>query len=291
MKTDDNKYLFLLILLSLVFLALNSILCKAALLHNSIDPYSFTFFRLLFAMIMLLSIYFYRFKSITFIKNKNWLSSFMLFVYAISFSYAYINIDAGFGALLLFGVVQVVMVVSSLFHKEKLTFLKIAGLFLSLTGLIYLIYPKDSFEVSLPHALLMILAGIAWALYSVLGKKSIDAIGNTTDNFIKACLYITIFYFIFTVDTLYITQEGLLLAIISGAITSALGYIIWYQVLPQIKIVTASVIQLFVPIIAIGLSVLFLNESLTLDLIISTIIVTVGIVLTIFSKKQATFKA
>lgn len=282
-QTLNKNYLFIFILLSLTFFALNSILCKAALLNHSIDPYSFTFFRLVSAMVMLLVLYFYKHKKVLLIKEKNWISSFMLFIYAVAFSYAYINIDAGVGALILFAVVQIVMVISSIVQKERFSLLKLFGIVVSFSGLIYLIYPKESFELSLFHVGLMTLSGLGWAFYSLFGKKSFDSFGNTTDNCLKASLYITIFYFVFPIKELFFTNQGLLLAIISGSITSALGYLIWYFVLPQIKIVTASVVQLFVPVIAIVLSVIFLDELLTFDLVISTIIVTLGIVMTIYS--------
>jgi len=284
MKNNDNFKLVFLVTLSLLLLSLNSILYKAAVINDSIDPFSYTFYRLFSAMFMLIAIYAYKYKKITFVVKKNWLSSFMLFVYAICFSYAYINMDAGFGTLLLFAVVQIVMVTMSLFHKEKLSIIKICGLIISLLGLLYLIYPRESFEIPIFYTIQMILSGTAWALYSVLGKKSSDALGNSTDNFIKASLYIVIFYFIFSTSPLHITSEGIVLAVISGAITSALGYLIWYQVVPQMQIVTASVVQLFIPIITIALSVGLLDEPLTFKLILATIIVTLGIGLTIYSK-------
>ena len=287
MKQDQktNKNIFILILISILFLALNSILCKTALVGNHIDAYSFTFFRLISAMLMLLILFYFKHKKITFHTSKNWTTSFMLFLYAITFSYAYINIDAGFGTLLLFGVVQIAMIASSIFYKEKLTIMKLCGILISLFGLVYMLYPQENFEVSLFHSLLMIIAGLSWAIYSVLGKNSKDALGNTTDNFIKASIFITLFYFIFTIEPIHFDSKGLTLAVISGSITSAIGYIVWYQVLPTIKIITASVIQLFVPIIAIILSVVFLDEILSLYLIFSTLLVISGIVLTIFSKQ------
>jgi drug/metabolite transporter (DMT)-like permease len=288
MKQDSksNKNIVILILISIFFLALNSILCKSALVTNDIDPYSFTFFRLLSAMVMLLILFYLKHKTITFHIRKNWLTSFMLFLYAITFSFAYMNIDAGLGTLLLFGVVQIVMIAGSLFYNEKLTLMKASGILISLSGLVFMLYPQENFEVSLFHASLMIVSGFSWAMYSILGKNSSDALGNTTDNFIKATLFITICYFVFPLDTLTFNTQGFVLAIISGSITSAIGYIVWYQVLPNIKIVTASVVQLFVPIIAIILSVIFLDELLSLTLIISTLLVIMGIVITIFSKKQ-----
>lgn len=283
---NSNKNLVFLILISILFLALNSILCKAALVENNIDPYSFTFFRLFSAMIMLLILFYYKHQKISIYFKKNWITSFMLFLYAITFSYAYVNIDAGFGTLLLFGVVQIIMIISSIYYKEQLTFMKLFGIVLSLSGLIYMLYPHENFEVSLIHALLIIISGFSWAIYSILGKNSTDALGNTTDNFIKATLLIAVFYILIPQETIHFNTIGLSLAIFSGAITSAIGYIVWYSVLPHIKIITASVIQLFVPIIAIIISILFLDELLSINLILSTLLVISGISITILSKQK-----
>jgi len=284
--TKSTNNILVLIFISILFLSLNSILCKTALMSNSIDPYSFTFFRLFSATVVLILLFYYKHKRVTFHNRKNWLASFMLFLYAITFSYAYMQIDAGLGTLLLFAVVQIIMIVSSIYYKEKLTTIKIFGILLSLLGLVYMLYPKENFDLSLYHALMMVISGVSWAIYSILGKKSKDALGNTTDNFIKASIFITIFYFAFPIDTITFNTQGLLLAIISGSITSAIGYIVWYQVLPYIKIVTASVVQLFVPIVAIMLSVIFLDEILSFTLILSTILVIIGILLTIYAKKE-----
>jgi drug/metabolite transporter (DMT)-like permease len=283
-QTINIKFIFL-IALSLLFLASNSIFCKLALVNNYIDAYSFTILRLLFGAITLVLIYFYKTKKIYFSKKINWLSSFMLFSYAICFSYSFINIDAGMGTLLLFTVVQIVMVLFSLFQKEKITVQKFFGVILALFGLAYLLYPKDSFEISLFHAFLMIIAGVSWAIYTILGKKSSDSLYNTMDNFVKSLIFIVIFYILFLPENMFITNKGLLLAFISGSITSAIGYVLWYEVLPKMQFITAGIIQLFVPIISIVISIIFLNESLTMTLFLSATMIFIGIILTIFSKK------
>ena len=282
-QTLNIKFVFL-ILISLLFLGLNSIFCKLALSNNYIDAFSFTFFRLFFGAITLLLIYFYKSKKISILPKSNWLSSFMLFLYAICFSYSFLDINAGFGTLLLFAVVQMVMLAFSLFHKEKINLQKIIGIFLALFGLIYLLYPKESFEVSLFHAFLMIIAGIAWAVYTILGKKSSDSLYSTMDNFIKSLVFVGIFYILYLPENSFISQNGLLLAFVSGSLTSAIGYVLWYEILPKLQYITAGVIQLFVPIISIIISIIFLNESLSTTLFLSTIIIFTGIILTIFSK-------
>lgn len=283
-KSNDIK-LFSLIVLSLFFLGLNSIFCKVAIANGYMDAYSFTFFRLFFASLTLVSIYFFKYKKIQFSKKENWITSFMLFLYAISFSYAYLGIDAGFGTLLLFGVVQLVMAFSSFFYKENLSIQKILGILIALFGLIYLLYPSETFEVSFFHSFLMIIAGLAWAVYTVLGKKSTNALESTMDNFLKATIFIVLFYFIFNVNSLTYSWQGLFFAFVSGSITSAIGYVIWYEVLPNMQIITAGIIQLFVPIISIVISVIFLDELLTINLLVSTLLICIGVLLTIFSKK------
>jgi drug/metabolite transporter (DMT)-like permease len=257
-----------------------------ALSSNYIDAYSFTFFRLLFGSITLLLIYFYKTKKIVISAKKNWLSSFMLFIYAISFSYSFLNIDAGLGTLLLFAVVQIVMIIFSLFHKEKINMQKIIGMFIALFGLVYLLYPKENFEVSFFHAFLMIIAGTAWAIYTVLGKKSSDALYNTMDNFTKSLIFVVVFYIVFLPENSFFNEKGLLLAFISGSLTSAIGYVLWYEVLPKMQFITAGIIQLFVPIISMIISIILLNEILTSTLLVSTMTIFIGILLTIFSKKH-----
>lgn len=284
-KSLNIKFIFL-ILLSLLFLALNSIFCKLALSNNYIDAFSFTFFRLFFGSITLLLIYIYKTKRIDISLKKNWLSSFMLFLYAIAFSYSFLNLDAGLGTLLLFAIVQVVMIIVSLFYKETINFQKIFGMILALFGLVYLLYPKESFELSLFHAFLMIIAGIAWAIYTVLGKNSSDALFNTMDNFTKSLVFVGLFYLLFLPQNSFFSQEGLFLAFISGSITSAIGYVLWYEILPKIEYIKAGVIQLFVPIISIFIAIIFLNEIFTDVLFLSSTVILVGILITIFSKKK-----
>ena len=160
-----------------------------------------------------------------------------------------------------------------------------SGVILALFGLAYLLYPKDSFEISLFHAFLMIIAGVSWAIYTILGKKSSDSLYNTMDNFVKSLIFIVIFYILFLPENMFITNKGLLLAFISGSITSAIGYVLWYEVLPKMQFITAGIIQLFVPIISIVISIIFLNESLSMTLFLSATMIFIGIILTIFSKK------
>lgn len=281
--------LFILITLSLIFLSLNSILCKIALVNEYIDAYSFTFFRVFFAFLTLLILITIReskkeskLKKISL--KGNWLSSFMLFIYAIGFSYSYLNLEAGFGTLLLFTAVQLTMLITSLFYKEKININKFIGIILAFIGLSYLLYPSKDFDISYFHLTLMIISGVAWGVYSVIGKSSKDALFNTYDNFFKALIFTSVFFLFILFDSLQISFNGVLLSFLSGSITSAIGYVIWYKVLPCIKIVTASILQLLVPVIAIILSVLFLGEVFTLKLLISTLLLSVAVLISVVNK-------
>ena len=270
--------LFVSIFIALLFLATNSILCKMAISTQNIDAFSFTFLRIFSGTILLLIIYFLKNKNLKLSFKKNWISSFMLFLYAICFSYSYINMFAGIGTLILFAVVQISMILIALFYKEKLTINKILGVIVAFGGLAFLLYPKEDFSISFFHTFLMVISGIAWAIYSVIGKSSTNALLNTTDNFFKATIFAIIFM-LFFINEFKFDLYTSFLAILSGSITSGLGYLIWYEVLPKIQITTASVLQLIVPILAIFLSVIILDEKFSLELAISTFIILFGIFL------------
>ncbi|MGB7402792.1 MAG: DMT family transporter [Arcobacter sp.] len=280
-----NIKLISLICLTLFFFATSSVLARAALINNSIDPYSFTFFRLFFGALTLLVILFLKEKRLNLILNKNWHTSFLLFLYAICFSYAYINLDAGLGALILFAMVQLTIIITALIKKESIDMTKALGISLAFIGLIYLLYPSKGFEVSLYHSILMMISGVAWGLYTIFGKKSSNATLNTTDNFTKSLVFVLIF-FAFFVKNINISTYGISLAFISGGITSSIGYLLWYHLLPNMKIITSGVLQLLIPPLAIFLGVIFLNEEVTSTLIISTILILFGILISIYKKTK-----
>lgn len=279
----SKSNLILLTSLTLIFFASNSLFCKAALLNENIDAFSFTFFRLFFASFTLLIILFLNTKKIVFDIKSNWANSFFLFLYAITFSYSYFSLDAGLGALVLFGVVQITMILFALFKKENITFKKIFGIILAFVGLTYLLFPKDDFSISIFHFLLMALSGFAWAFYTILGKSSKDVLKDTSSNFIKTLLFCFLFFLMF-VDNTNINSYGIFLAFLSGSITSGIAYALWYYVLKNIEIMTASIIQLLVPIITIFLSIIFLEEKLTLTLFISTILILSGIAISLYKR-------
>ena len=283
-KSLDIKLTFL-TFLALFSLSSNPVLCRMAMVTNQIDAVSFTFFRILSGAIFLLLIYFYKTKRFDLNLKNNYLAPFMLFLYAITFSFSYENMQAGIGTLILFAVVQLTMIFMAFKHKESLTLQKVFGIILAFAGLAYLLYPKEDFSLSFFHSFLMIISGVAWAFYTLLGKKSINAFSSTKDNFFKASLMALVFM-IFYFNHLTFDSYTLFLAVFSGVVTSALGYIIWYMVLPKMDILTAGVLQLLSPVIAIILGILVLNEKLSIELFISTFIILFGIFITLFKKKS-----
>lgn len=275
-----NPSIILLNIIALVFLASNSILCKLAIVNHYADAYSFTFLRLVFAALTLFFIVSLKERAIDITLNKNWSSAFFLFLYAITFSYAYINLDAGLGTLILFAFVQLTITFYAVMNKEKICFKQTFGILTALLGLLYLFYPRDNFTISMEGFILISLAGVSWGVYTILGKKSENALKDTNENFLKTIPFLLIYLLIFPIN-IEINIDGLILSFLSGAITSAIGYVIWYKVLDNISILTAGVIQLIVPIVAIFLSIILLNEPITITLLVSTALILIGIYLTI----------
>ena len=285
-EKEQNLKLFLLISITLFFFSTSSLLARAALMHNHIDAFSFTFFRLFFGSLSLIAIVLIKKKAYNIDIKKNWLSAFSLFLYAICFSYAYINLDAGLGALILFAVVQLLIIKIALLKGERVSLNKALGIVLAFGGLFYLLIPNEELSLPIYYVLLMVLSGIGWAFYTILGKRSSNALLNTTDNFVKALIFATIFYFIF-IDSINFSFYGVFLAFLSGGITSSLAYLLWYYILPQIEIVSSGIIQLIVPPISIILGVLLLDEVFTLKLFLSTDAILLGIAIAILSSKKS----
>lgn len=290
--------ILLLTLLSLLAFAANSILCRIALGHEYIDPAGFTIIRLLsgsIALYFIFNIHQYRKKS-TDNNNDNvpeaakgsWGGSIFLFIYALSFSYAYGYLDTGTGALILFGSVQISMIVYALLNKHKLLKIEWLGLSIACIGFIYLIYP-DLTTPSLVGFILMMLSGIAWAGYTLMGKQSKSPLMDTCYNFFRTIPYVLILT-ILTLSTTEYSYDGVLLAVLSGVIMSAIGYAIWYRALNGLTTTKAAVLQLLVPVIATIGGVVFMDEIMTLRLQLSTVTVLGGIALVILGKQLVTFK-
>ncbi|QDP02930.1 DMT family transporter [Thalassotalea sp. PS06] len=276
--------------MALIAFAANSVLCRLALKDGVIDASGFTTVRLVSGITMfllLMLVYGKPGKQQTQQTNskKPWLSASMLFLYAITFSFAYISLDTGTGALILFGVVQLTIIAISYFQGDKLSLAEWIGVLVSFSGLTYLVAPT----VTTPDAfgfILMVLSGIAWGFYTVMGRGSISAFNDTARNFVLT-FPLVILLVLVTWSDINLSVKGMVLASLSGAVASALGYTIWYQALRNLSNIEAAVVQLSVPVIAAVGGVLFVAEVVTLRLIIASVLVLGGIFLVIINKSRS----
>jgi drug/metabolite transporter (DMT)-like permease len=273
----------ILTLLAMVAFASNSLLCRLALRQTTIDAASFTLIRLLSGAIALWLIVITR-KTGRPIAG-NWASALALFAYAAAFSFAYISLSAGTGALLLFGAVQATMVFWGLQMGERLNARKWFGLTIALGGLVALVFPGLS-APPIGGALLMTGAGIAWGIYSLRGKGAGDATSVTAGNFWRSVVFAAALSTALLRWT-HLDLAGVRYAIASGMIASGVGYVLWYSALPGLKAATAATVQLSVPVLAAVGGILFLSESITLRLLLASLLILGGIGLAIMEKPSA----
>lgn len=273
----------ILLLTSLAMLAFagNSLLCRAALKHTAIDPATFTTVRMLSGAIALWLIASMR--AGTRVRGGSWRSAFALFAYAGAFSFAYVELSAGTGALLLFGAVQATMILFGLWKGERLNLWQGIGLASALGGLAVLLLPGLS-APPLHSAGLMVGAGIAWGVYSLRGKGAGDPLAATAGNFLRAVPF-AVMSSLVLLATARADAEGIAYAIASGALTSGVGYAIWYAALRGLSATGAATVQLSVPVIAAIGGVLVLGEPITLRLLGASIAVLGGIALVVSKPK------
>ncbi|MDP3816104.1 DMT family transporter [Pseudomonas sp.] len=270
-------------LLALIAFAANSLLCRAALAHTSIDAASFTSIRLLAGALMLWLIV--RIRGGASLGQGNWLSAVALFAYAAGFSFAYITLPAATGALLLFGAVQATMIGYAICRGERLLAPQLIGLLLAVAGLVGLLLPGLS-APPLFASTLMLGAGVAWGIYSLRGKGAGDPIKVTAGNFLRAIPIALVLSTVMSGDAA-LQHAGVGYAAASGALASGLGYAIWYTALPALKAITAATVQLSVPLLAALDGVVFLGEHITLRLILAALAIIGGIALVILAGQRA----
>jgi len=270
----------ILTLLAMVAFASNSLLCRLALRQTTIDAASFTLIRLLSGVIALWLIVITRKPGRT--TAGNWTSALALFAYAAAFSFAYISLSVGTGALLLFGMVQATMIFWGLRKGERLNARQWFGLAIALGGLVALVFPGLS-APPIGGALLMTGAGIAWGIYSLRGKGAGDPTSVTAGNFWRSVVFAAVLSMALLRWT-NLDPAGIRYAIVSGAIASGVGYVIWYSALPGLKATTAATVQLSVPVLAAVGGILFLSESITLRLLVASLLILGGIALVILQR-------
>lgn len=214
----------------------------------------------------------------------NWPSALALFTYAAAFSFAYVDLSAGAGALLLFGAVQATMIFWGLRKGERLHALQIVGLAVAVTGLVVLLLPGLS-APPLTGSILMLSAGVAWGIYSLRGKQSSNAVAATAGNFLRAVPFAAAVSLIL-LPWARLDRAGIGYAAISGAIASGLGYVIWYAALSGLKAARAATVQLSVPVLAATGGILLLGEPITLRYLFASIAVLGGIALVVIEKRR-----
>jgi drug/metabolite transporter (DMT)-like permease len=264
---------FVLTLIAMVAFAGNSLLCRVALKQTSIDAASFTFIRIASGALALWLIV--RMRGTSPRKAGSWFSAAALFAYAAGFSFAYITLPAGTGALLLFGAVQATMIFWAFRGGEQMDLRQRLGLALALAGLVTLLFPGFS-APPLVGSILMIVAGIAWAVYSLRGKNAGHPAAATAGNFLRAVPMAAVLSLAF-LPWARVDRAGIGYAVMSGAIASGVGYAIWYTALPGLRGVSAASVQLVVPVLAALGGILFLGEQITLRFLFASVAVLGGI--------------
>ena len=278
---DRAGRLLILTLLTMTAFAANSILCRMALKTTAIDPATFTLIRLASGAATLWLIV--RVRTGANVRAGSWPSAFGLFAYAAAFSFAYVSLSAGTGALILFGAVQATMILYGLLRGERFTPLQTVGLLIALGGLVALLLPG----ATAPHwagATLMAIAGIAWGAYSLMGRASTHPIETTAGNFLRAAVLGALLSIV-SIGVFAWDARGALLAVLSGAVASGVGYAIWYTVLPALRATHAATVQLSVPVIAAIGGVLLLGEHLSLRLVLCSVATLGGIALVLHARK------
>lgn len=277
----------LLTALAMVAFAANSLLCRLALGGAAIDAASFTTIRLISGAVTLWTV-------LAFVGRRsrtgqpghqgNWVSASMLFLYAIAFSFAYLSLSVGTGALILFGSVQATMILAGLWSGERPHPLQWTGLFIAVTGLVYLVSPGLTAS-PLAGSLLMAVAGIAWGVYSLRGRGAVDPVAVTTDNFVRSMPLVLVIS-LSMLQQAHLTLRGALLAVVSGSLASGIGYVIWYAALRGLTATRAAIVQLSVPVLAALAGVILLSEAVSIRLLISGVAILGGVGLAVLRRES-----
>lgn len=283
-KGSGSRAVVVLTLFAMVAFAANSVFARLALENPDTDAAGFTAVRLASGALVLVLILSARGRPRAALGRGSWLSAGMLFTYAAAFSFAYLSLDTGTGALILFATVQITMILAALFAGERPGWLEWLGLAAALGGLTYLVAP--GLEAPSPvGAIFMTLAGIAWGVYSLRGRGSADPVADTAGNFLRsvppALLLVALFF-----SGVNLSAEGLLWAVASGALASAIGYTVWYAALPHLSATRAATVQLSVPVLAAAGGVLFLSEAVTLRLVMASVLILGGIGLAVSGRRR-----
>lgn len=269
----------------MVAFAANSVICRLALGAEMIDAKSFTITRLLSGAITLALITALRGRTVHAFRAGNRISAIALFFYAAGFSFSYQSLDTGTGAIILFASVQITMIVFSVLKRDYPHKFEWLGIAMAVGGFIYLVYPGVS-TPALSGFVLMVLAGFSWAIYTLRGRMTANALDATTGNFLLTVPLTALLYWFMGGDALRISSSGIILAVLSGSLASAVGYAIWYSVLPGLSVTEAAVVQLSAPVLATLGGIVFMSEALTVRFSISTLLILGGILAVVFGRQS-----
>ncbi len=275
--------LFLLTALTMVAFASNSLLNRAALADADTGPAAFATLRLISGALCLAALLSLRSGLPRLSGPRRLIGAGSLALYMLGFSFAYVALDAGLGALILFGMVQVTMFAGALHSGERPPIARWIGATLALAGLAWLVWPSAADAPDLGASLLMVAAAIGWGVYSLAGRGARDPLQETAANFILATPLAVLVWIVAPDD---VSPGGAALAIVSGAVTSGLGYALWYAVLPRLEATVAALAQLTVPVIAVLGGVLLLGEVLTARLVLASAVILGGVALGVLAQRR-----
>jgi drug/metabolite transporter (DMT)-like permease len=272
---------------TLVFFAANSVLGSAALSTGAIDAGSFTAIRLLSGAIILAALVAMRGDGRVAVRqNGSWQAAFVLIAYAVTFSYAYLSLGAGVGALILFAVVQITMIGTGMWRGERPRPIEWLGLAAALGGLIYLLSPGLS-APPLAGAVAMAISGVGWGWYSLLARGVEFPLATTASNFLRASPFVAaLFLAVWATGSFHVTPHGLQLAVVCGALTTGLGYVLWYAALKGLTATQGAVVQLCVPVLAAAGGILFVDEQLTPRLVIAATAILGGVAMALVGMRR-----
>lgn len=276
--------LFLITALVMVAFAANSLLNRAALLEPVIGPSGFSGIRVLSGAVVLLTLLWLRDRKRPAPPRMDHVAVLSLTVYFFGFSYAYIAMDAGLGALILFGGAQITMFVGALSEGARPPANRWLGMGISLLGLILLLWPSEAITLNPVSFALMSVAALGWGLYSLAGRKADDPLQATGWNFVYSAPLVILGWLCLG-QSEPLQPWGALLAVTSGALTSGIGYALWYSVLPRLGATLAGLTQLSVPVVAVGLGVFLLGETLSLRSMLAGALILSGIAIGILRKR------
>lgn len=270
---------------ALVGFAANSLLTRGALAAGRIDPASFLAWRLSAGAAMLWLLSRSHVRSDAPDPSNNWPSALALAGYGVLFTFAYTRIGAGLGALTAFGAVQATMIAAGLRAGERPSWIDFGGFLIAIAGLVTLTLPGAA-APPIVGVMLMAGAGICWGIYSLRGRRGRDPLVSTAHNFMRT-VPIGLIVLALQWKSVFATPMGILLAVVSGALSSGVGYALWYAALPHLTAWRAAVIQLLTPVLTVAAAIVMLGETMSTRIAVSGALIISGVLLSLAAPRKA----